>query len=68
MNEKEAQDILDKVRYDTYPPTNIVVLSDAQLLFAKKGKTKPAACVAQWVFQLEGGKIDYDDWRKICEI
>jgi hypothetical protein len=68
MDLEEANEILEKVRHDSFPPTNPYVLSKAQTLFAKQGKQKPVACIAQWVYQLEGGKVNTSDWRKVCEI
>lgn len=68
MNNEEARRILDAVRKSDYPPTNNIVLSEAQTMFAKAGENKPAACIAQWIFQNEGGYVSIDDWRKVCEI
>lgn len=68
MDLKEAEKIYQLVRNDEYPPTNRILLSNAQLSLAKAGKTKPVACIAQWVFQLEGGIVSMDDWHKVCEI
>jgi hypothetical protein len=68
MLKKEAYEIYDKVRKDTHPPTNRIVLSKAQLIFAEEGQPKMAACIAQWVVQLEGGKIDLDTYKKLCDI
>jgi len=66
INEKEAEKIYRMVREDTYPPTNPVMLSAAQLFFAKKGEPKKSACIAQWLVQVEGGDIPYETWEKLC--
>jgi len=68
MELKEAENILERVKNDRYPPTNPIVLSEAQYTLAKAGKPKPAACIAQWIWSNEGGNIDFDDWKRICEI
>lgn len=68
MLKKEALEIYDSVRKDEYPPTNPYVLSKAQTIFAKEGKPKMAACIAQWVVQLEGGTINHDTWKKLCDL
>jgi len=66
MNEEEANDILNAIQGEMFPPTNLNVLSKAQGLFAERGDAKPAACIAQWVVQVEGGKIDSDTFKKLC--
>jgi len=68
MTEEEAWKIYEAVRKEAYPPTNVILLSRAQYTLAKLGKIKPASCIAQWIVQLEGGHISYEDWKKLCEI
>ena len=67
ISEEEANRIYRMIKEDAYPPTNPVVLSKAQLHFALKGQPKKAACIAQWVVDTQGGHIDYDTWKKLCE-
>jgi hypothetical protein len=68
MLKKEAYEIYDKVRKDEFPPTNPIVLSKAQLIFAEEGQPKMAACIAQWLVQIEGGNIDLDTYKNLCEL
>ncbi|RLF34496.1 MAG: hypothetical protein DRM98_00095 [Thermoplasmata archaeon] len=68
ISKKEAYEIYNAVRESISPPTNPLLLSKAQVFFAKEGKPKMAACIAQWLVQVEGGDVGYETWRKLCEI
>jgi hypothetical protein len=72
MVEYTKEEILRSIKEDEYPIFGTVgdtgLLSMIQLDFAKKAQNRDAACVAQWVVQVNGGKIDEDTFRKLCKV
>ena len=66
MVEYTKEDVLQQVREKEYPIDDVALLSEVQAEFANERKNREAACIAQWVVQTEGGRIDTYTFSKLC--
>ena len=66
MVEYTKEDVLKQVREEEYPIADISLLSEVQLEFANNRLNREAACIAQWIVQTQGGRIDTYTFGKLC--
>ena len=66
MVEYTKEDVLKQVREEEYPIADVALLSEVQLEFANNRLNREAACIAQWIVQTQGGRIDTYTFGKLC--
>lgn len=66
MVEYTKEDVLKQVRENEYPIADVALLSEVQLEFANNRLNREAACIAQWIVQTQGGRIDTFTFGKLC--